>query len=91
MSIPPAADERQRHQQRGDVLARHAAAHPRSHRPGEPAPRPDAERRVPVLAEIGDVRAQALERLDEIADGPLVHARRAGDPILGRPRTRGPR
>ena len=73
--------ERKRHQQRGRELARHVAAHrhPIRHSRRADAARLDAERGKAGVAEIADSGAQHAQRIDEIADGTLVHAGDAGD------------
>src|SRR5437660_12924358 len=42
----------------------------------------DGERREARLSPIVDARADRAQRVDEIADRPLVHARHAGDEVL---------
>ncbi len=42
----------------------------------------DGERREAGLAPVIDARADRAQRVDEIADRPLVHARHAGDDVL---------
>ena len=70
------ASERQRHQQAGEELARDVAAYP--HRAtGANGSGLEMEGRVTRVAEIGDVRPQLAQTIDQIADRPLVHARHA--------------
>ena len=64
--------QRQRHQQSGQELARHVAAH--MHEAGRPdRRRTQFERRKTFATAVGDVGTQFAQRIDQIADRPLMH------------------
>lgn len=72
--------QRQRHQQGGEELAGHVAAHAdgRGQRQGRYtlAVR-NAQRRVAIIAQVVDLATELAQRIDQVADGALVHARHA--------------
>ncbi len=73
--------DRRGHQQRRQELAGHGPAHP--DRPARiQASSADAQRRIAVPIFIRDFAAQAAQGIDQVSDGPFVHARHAGQPIL---------
>ena len=83
-----AADQRQRQQQGGQELARDVAAHAdRRGRGQAPASRSrQAQGRVARRAQFLDLAAQRPQRIDEVPNRPLVHARHAREleaPALG--------
>ncbi len=76
--------QRQRHQQRGQELARDVAANADAvdgYRLRSGA-RTDRERRVAGGAEIADVGTQRAKRIDEVSDRALVHARHADELVV---------
>ena len=68
------ADQRQRHQQRGEKLARHFTANRNAIARGDDS-LADRERRETFPPQIANVRAERAKRVDQIADRSLVHAR----------------
>jgi len=69
-------DERQRHQQRGEELAGDVAAH--LDRRIEAQLRPaDPQGRIAGRAQVVDPAAELAQRVDQVADRALVHARHA--------------
>jgi hypothetical protein len=75
-----AGGQRQGQQQRGEELARHVPAHAhrlvRGHVPGPAVA--DAQRRVAGVAQVLHRAAELAQRVDQVADGTLVHACHAG-------------
>jgi hypothetical protein len=63
----------QRHQQRGKILRGDVAAHPR--RPAADRACANHKGRESLLLQVRDLGAHAPQRLDQIADRALVHAR----------------
>ena len=76
-----AGHQAQRLQQPGEELARHIAAHTdrRIELERVHAAVAEAQWRVAILAEMLDRAAQRPQRVHQVADGPLVHARHAAD------------
>jgi hypothetical protein len=70
------AGQRQGHQETGEKLAGDIAAY-LEHASRPQAGRPDVQRRIAGFFQIFDVGAQLGERLDQVADRPLVLARHA--------------
>ena len=70
-----ARHQRRHHQEGRQELARHVAAHGDALRVDVAAA--DAQRREALLARVFDLRADGVERVDQVADGALVHARHA--------------
>ena len=69
--------QRQRHQQRGQELAGHVAAH--ANRRVQPQRGlANAQRRITFHTGAGDRAAQLAQGVDQVADGALVHACDAG-------------
>ena len=66
--------QRQRHQERGEELAGDIAAHAH-HAAGADGRRFQVQRRVALVGGAGDVGAELAQRIDQIADRTLVHAR----------------
>ena len=91
-----AAGLRQRHQQAAQELAGDVATNadepPGSFR-GKTSRRSDRQRRIALVAEIADVGTGLAQRVDEIADRPLVHARRSAQDVVaaGKGQRRGQR
>ena len=74
------AMQRSRHQQRGQKLTGYVAAY--GHRDHRARARRccgfDRQRRVAVRAQIANICAEPTQRIDQIANGTLVHPRHAG-------------
>ena len=86
------AGERQRHQQRGEELARDVAAHRDGVAERDASPGRIASGGKPSLARGSRSRApSAAQRIDQVADRPLVHARHAREPVVAAARARAPR
>ena len=75
---PARRKQRQRQQQRGEELARHVAAHPkRGVWQRETGAAVHAQWRKTALAQVIDAATESAQRVDEVADRALVHARHA--------------
>jgi hypothetical protein len=74
------ADQRQCQQQRGQELAGDITSHGDGARGVQRVLRAitHAQRRVAGLPQVGQRAAQGAQRIDQVADRPLVHARHAG-------------
>ena len=84
------AGQRQRHQKAGQKLAGNVAPNL------DDATRPDrrrlqVQRRIAVIAEVSDVRAQLAQPVDEVADRPLVHAGDALEHVIAASQRQGRR
>ena len=77
--------QRQRQQQGGEELAGDVAAHADRRVELAAAARPDAQRRIAVVAQVVDAAAELAQRVDQVADRALVHARHAAAARTRRP------
>jgi hypothetical protein len=75
-----ARHQRRGHQQRGQELAGHIAAHRHPLRMDLAALY--VQRRIADFAGIGDARADRVERIDQVADRPFMHARHAMQRVI---------
>jgi hypothetical protein len=71
----------QRHQERGEELAGDVAAHAHRLVQAQRCRADGPQRRIAGLSEVLDLAAQAAQRIDQVLDGPLVHARHAAQRI----------
>ena len=73
--------QRRRHQQRGEELAGDVAAN-LDFACGVNGGRLDGQRRKTFVAEIADIGTELAQAIDQVADGPLVHARHAAEMVF---------
>ena len=75
------AGERQGHQQSGEKLARHIAFN-RNHARALIAAPVDLQRRIAFFAQILHIGARNVQRIHQVANRALVHARHAVQPVI---------